>query len=51
MKDKAFARGVSRDMMLKGALDLGVPFDDLVSEVVRALDDAGERLGLQGTPV
>ena len=51
MKDKAFARGVSREMMLKGALDLGVPFDDLVSEVVRALDDAGERLGLQGTPV
>ena len=51
MKDKAFARAVSREMMLKGALDLGVPFDDLVSEVVRALDDAGERLGLQGTPV
>ena len=48
MKDKAFARAVSREMMLKGALDLGVPFDDLVSEVVRALDDAGERLGLQG---
>ena len=48
MKDKAFARAVSREMMLKGALDLGLPFDDLVSEVVRALDDAGERLGLQG---
>ena len=38
-------------MMLKGALDLGLPFDDLVSEVVRALDDAGERLGLQGMTV
>ncbi len=51
MKDKAFARAVSREMMLRGADDLGVPFDDLVSEVVRALDEAGERLGLQGMTV
>ena len=49
MKDKAFARAVSRDMMLKGAEDMGVPFDDLITEVVRALDDASERLGLEGT--
>jgi predicted hydrolase (HD superfamily) len=49
MKDKAFARAVSREMMLKGADDLGVPFDDLVAEVVRAMDDAAGRLGLAGT--
>jgi predicted hydrolase (HD superfamily) len=49
MKDKAFARAVSRDMMLKGAEDMGMPFDDLVAEVVRAMDDAAERLGLEGT--
>ncbi|TMF65086.1 MAG: HD domain-containing protein [Chloroflexi bacterium] len=49
MKDKAFARAVSRDMMLKGAEEMGVPFDDLISEVVRALDDAALRLGLEGT--
>jgi predicted hydrolase (HD superfamily) len=49
MKDKAFARAVSRDMMLKGAEDMGVPFDDLIAEVVRAMDDAAERLGLEGT--
>src|SRR6266571_5084017 len=49
MKDKAFARGVSRDMMLKGAEDMGVPFDDLIVEVVRAMDDAADRLGLEGT--
>ena len=49
MKDKAFARAVSRDMMLKGAEDMGVPFDDLVGEVVRAMDDAALRLGLEGT--
>ena len=49
MKDKAFARAVSRDMMLKGAEDMGMPFDDLIAEVVRAMDDAAERLGLEGT--
>ena len=49
MKDKAFARAVSRDMMLKGAEDMGVPFDDLIVEVVRAMDDAADRLGLAGT--
>ena len=48
MKDKAFARAVSREMMLRGAEDLGVPFDELVTEVVRALDDAAEILGLAG---
>ena len=48
MKDKAFARAVSREMMLKGADELGVPFDDLVSEVVRAMDEVADRLGLRG---
>ncbi|MDO8562490.1 MAG: hypothetical protein Q7S25_01460 [Candidatus Limnocylindria bacterium] len=50
MKDKAFARAVSREMMLAGADHLGVPFDDLVAEVVRALSAAAERLGLGGVP-
>jgi predicted hydrolase (HD superfamily) len=49
MKDKAFARAINRDMMVRGAEDMGVPFDDLVAEVVRAMDDAADRLGLQGT--
>lgn len=50
MKDKAFARAVSREMMLKGAEDLQVPFDELVGEIVTALDRVSERLGLAGTP-
>ena len=50
MKDKAFARAVSREMMLNGAEDMGVAFDDLVAEVVRALDVAADRLGLGGVP-
>ena len=49
MKDKAFARAVSRDMMLKGAEDLGVPFDDLVGDVVGAMEVEADRLGLSGT--
>jgi predicted hydrolase (HD superfamily) len=49
MKDKAFARAVSREMMLKGADDLGVPFDDLVGEVVGAMEAEADRLGLSGT--
>jgi len=50
MKDKAFARAVSREMMLAGAEDLGVPFDDLVAEVVSALTGIAGRLGLEGVP-
>jgi len=50
MKDKAFARAVSREMMLAGAEDLGVPFDELVTEVVTALSSVADRLGLAGAP-
>jgi predicted hydrolase (HD superfamily) len=48
MKDKAFARAVSREMMLKGAEDLQVPFDELVGEIVAALARVADRLGLAG---
>lgn len=49
MKDKAFARAVSREMLLAGAVDLGVEFDELVRDVVVALSAAADRLGLEGT--
>jgi predicted hydrolase (HD superfamily) len=51
MKDKAFARAVSRDMMQKGAEDLGIPFDELVGEIVTALDRVAVDLGLGGVAV
>ena len=35
-------------MMLKGAEDLQVPFDELVGEVVTALTAVADRLGLEG---
>jgi len=50
MKDKAFARAVSREMMLAGAEDLGVPLDELTTEVVAALSGVADRLGPAGVP-
>src|SRR5712691_8850969 len=50
MKDKAFARAVSREMMLAGAEGLAMPFDELVTEVVRAMSDIADRLDLAGAP-
>lgn len=50
MKDKAFARAVSREMMLKGAEDMEFQFDELVGEIVAALDRVADRLGLAGVP-
>jgi predicted hydrolase (HD superfamily) len=49
MKDKAFARAVSREMMLKGAEDLAIPFEELTTEVIVAMSDIADRLGLAGT--
>jgi len=48
MKDKAFARAVGREAMLRGASDLGVEFDSLVSEVVSAMSAEAQALGLAG---
>jgi len=50
MKDKAFAAKVNRDDIHRGAEELGMPLDDLIGEVVVALQAQAERLGLEGTP-
>jgi predicted hydrolase (HD superfamily) len=47
MKDKAFARAVSRDDMLHGAEALGVPFDEHVEFVRDALKPVAADLGLK----
>jgi putative nucleotidyltransferase with HDIG domain len=49
MKDKAFARAVSREDIVSGATELGLPLDDVIGEVVTALRADAERLGLVGT--
>ncbi len=49
MKDKAFARAVSRDDIIRGAEHLGMPLDDVIDQVIAALKGDAERLGLVGT--
>src|SRR6201990_3168504 len=48
MKDKAFARAVNREDIVRGAEQLGMPLDDLIAQVIAALKDDAERLGLVG---
>jgi putative nucleotidyltransferase with HDIG domain len=49
MKDKAFARAVNRDDIVRGAAELGMPLDDVIAGVITALAADAERLGLAGT--
>jgi putative nucleotidyltransferase with HDIG domain len=49
MKDKAFARAVNRDDIIRGAEELGMPLDDVIAEVIAALKSDAERLGLAGS--
>ncbi len=45
-KDKAFARGVHREQIVKGAEELGVPLDEHIGNVIEALKESAETLGL-----
>jgi len=49
MKDKAFARAVNREDIVRGAEQLGMPLDDVITEVIVALKADADRLGLAGT--
>lgn len=46
MKDKAFARAVPREMLLAGADEIGLPFDDHVANLVRYLVAVAPEVGL-----
>ena len=48
MKDKAFARGVSRDDIVRGAQELGIDLDDHIAFVIGAMQGNAAALGLQG---
>jgi putative nucleotidyltransferase with HDIG domain len=50
MKDKAFARAVNREDIVRGAEGLGMPLEDLIAGVSTALQGDAERLGLAGEP-
>jgi predicted hydrolase (HD superfamily) len=48
LKDKAFARGVNRDDVIKGAEEVGVPLDEHIGFVLEALRPGESALGLGG---
>jgi predicted hydrolase (HD superfamily) len=48
MKDKAFARAVSRDDLRKGAEEIGLPLDEHIGNVIRFLRERADQLGLRG---
>lgn len=48
MKDKAFARAVHREDIVRGAEALAMPLEDLIQQVILALRGAADQLGLAG---
>jgi putative nucleotidyltransferase with HDIG domain len=48
MKDKAFARGVSRDDVMNGATELGVDLDEHITFVIASMQARSADLGLSG---
>ena len=49
LKDKAFARGVSRDDVYQGAQELGVPLEEHIAVCIAAMRAVAPELGLSGT--
>ncbi|HEY3091944.1 MAG TPA: HDIG domain-containing protein [Vicinamibacterales bacterium] len=49
MKDKAFARNVSRDDLRRGAEELSLPLEEHVGNVIRFMRERADALGLRGT--
>src|SRR5256884_9751344 len=48
MKDKAFARAVNREDIVRGAAELGMALDEVIANVITALGADAQRLGLAG---
>jgi predicted hydrolase (HD superfamily) len=49
MKDKAFARAVSREDLRKGAEEIGLPIDQHITNVITFMRERADVLGLRGT--
>jgi putative nucleotidyltransferase with HDIG domain len=48
MKDKAFARNVSRDDLRRGADELNLPLEEHIGNVIRFMRERADALGLRG---
>src|SRR5882762_5527491 len=49
MKDKAFARAVNREEIVRGAEQLGMQLEEVITNVIAALKADAARLGLAGS--
>jgi predicted hydrolase (HD superfamily) len=49
MKDKAFARAVSRDDLRRGAEEMGLPLEQHIANVIAFMRERADALGLRGT--
>jgi putative nucleotidyltransferase with HDIG domain len=49
MKDKLFAKGVSRDDVRKGGEELGIPLEEHIAFCIGAMREHADVLGLRGT--
>ena len=47
-KDKAFAGGVNRAVIEKGAAMLGLPLDELIADTIEGMMPVAEKIGLKG---
>ncbi len=50
MKDKAFARNISRDDLRRGAEELKLPLEEHVANVIAFMRQRADALGLRGIP-
>jgi predicted hydrolase (HD superfamily) len=50
LKDKAFAKGVSRDDVRNGAAELGIPIEEHIAFCIAAMRENADSLGLRGNP-
>ena len=49
LKDKAFARGISREDVIQGATELGVSLEEHIAFCIAAMREQADALGLRGT--
>jgi putative nucleotidyltransferase with HDIG domain len=49
-KDKAFAAGVDRKVIEKGAALMGVPLEELIADTIEGMKPIAETIGLKGSP-
>ncbi|SCN24713.1 putative hydrolase (HD superfamily) [Clostridium sp. N3C] len=47
-KQKSFAAGVNREVIIKGAERLGMELDDVIKETINGMKKAAEAIGLKG---